>query len=329
MTQALLSHEIVARKRPGPLRVAAPADFILGPGRPADEAALAAAIPYCIDFDTGRVLLTRHAALGPVLSRPFLYQAQYVDAQDVLTCPLEVAAVSQPGHSFLLVQSIGRCGSTLISRLLAALGLTSFSEPDAFSQLSQAARLGKMEGGALLRSCNRILGLLPAAAAGPEAMAAVKFRSFCSNIAVELQRAWPGSKSIFMVRGRHGWASSMYTTMRRSPEFSATKLRSALVDLRRLKRAAPESLIVNYDELLASPVDNLDRIRQYAGLSARPDPEFVKRILDEDSQSGTALARGKRAAAMPAIDVPREFDHYWSALRPAAVIEELGLSGIY
>ncbi len=94
-------------------------------------------MPYCFDYERGEFLLvdTPRAALD----EPFLYQAQFRLAGTVLRVPLPLMRTLTEGAAGagdqdpVLVFSIGRCGSTLFSRLGAVSGLVSYSEPDIFS----------------------------------------------------------------------------------------------------------------------------------------------------------------------------------------------------
>src|SRR5690242_1874545 len=76
-----------------------------------------------------------------ISSHPFLYQAQFTHGTHVWSVPFEslprMTRISRVNEANLIfIHSVGRCGSTLVSRVLgAAPNVCSLSEPDALTQL--------------------------------------------------------------------------------------------------------------------------------------------------------------------------------------------------
>jgi hypothetical protein len=98
---------------------------------------------YCIDPVGRTALFVRTPPQLDLSSAPFLYQAQYTQATEAVSVPFgqlhDLATRAPiPSERLVLVQSTGRCGSTLVSQALAAAeGVVSLSEPDVYLQLHQ------------------------------------------------------------------------------------------------------------------------------------------------------------------------------------------------
>ena len=93
---------------------------------------------FCCDFPGERVWYTVVPDVAAVFEAAFVYQAQRVNATQILSMPIEAL---EERESFddpepVFVFSVGRCGSTLLSSLLKATGRWSVSEPDIFTQLA-------------------------------------------------------------------------------------------------------------------------------------------------------------------------------------------------
>jgi hypothetical protein len=286
------------------------------------------AIPYAIDFQTQRVYATIHNDLQMLLQKPFFYQAQYEDALQVASMPLMSLPDSSINIPMLFIHSIGRCGSTLMSKIMSALGILCFSEPDVFSQLSYAKQKGQLHRAELISLSTRLFRLFPIADC-PGAVA-FKFRSFCSNIAVELHKAWGDSRSMFMIRNRHEWAYSMYRALNRSPEFCAYKLRSALIELAELNAVTRGLIIMNYDSLVTNRSECVGQICELIGRPLNGMEQAIDSAFQEDSQAGTRLSRrSKGASDLDLAEIASDFDQHWACVRPSAVIEELNLEDVY
>ncbi len=323
--RVMLRHDILGRCKKAAIDFASPADFTLGPplrvgSLPPEDGA----IPYCFDPVTERVWFAVCADADAVLRAPFLYAAQFTRARQIVTVPFEMLEDCMPvsGAAPTAVFSIGRCGSTLLAGLLDKLGVRAVSEPDVLSQLAQMLASpphGMAPGylGCLVRICYGSLrvhcgdGFL------------VKLRSQCNHVAADIMRAWPAARCVFMLRGdRHAWARSRYRAFGETAHELARLLAWGISTYHALSQTGCDLKLLWYEDLRDSPAWAL----RAAGFAVELGQISVLRDrLDEDSQSGTALARGLAGfGTMPESELAA-FDCAWAAHRPAALIEQHGL----
>jgi len=323
--RALLLHDIVARSKLAPVAFAAPTDFQLRAPRCIDQLrGDDKALIYCFDPVAERALFTLHDDLHAVLQAPFLYEAQFLQARQVATIPFErldsiFNGVDKARPSFVF--STGRCGSTLLSALLAAAGARSVSEPDVLTQLaelpeSDRARLSPGAANLLVRAC---IGSIQAHC-GDDVV--IKLRSQCSRIGTEIVQACPQAKIIFMLRGRHAWAMSRYRAFDESPVFLARLLAWSIARYDDLVATGRDIKLLWYEDLKSAPLATLRSIGTCA-----PDAlcSRLRDVLARDSQQGSHLSQ----CALPAQAMPAEalaaFDRAWADIRPDALIARHGL----
>ncbi|MGK7882631.1 MAG: sulfotransferase [Crocosphaera sp.] len=161
---------------------------------------------YCLDLQNQQAIFVETPREVDIYDPPFLYQAQYENAQRLFAVPFDeltqLAQTLDPIENLVLIYSVGRCGSTLLSKVFnqvdTVLGL---SEPDVFSQLvtmrdingsndEQIAGLLKI---CLLFQCKNIKQK-------NAKYCVIKFRSFCINLADLIAQVMPEAKVIFLYR---------------------------------------------------------------------------------------------------------------------------------
>ena len=202
-------------------------DFALGPGSAADARIVIEGADWSLyGLDRGRDLAV-FTELPPgtdLADSPFSYATQHRLARRVATMTLAAfEAVAQgvplPGRT-ILIFSIGRCGSTLLSHALNAVpGVWCLSEPDAFSTLVMQhyhaqARAGfpRDQAVRLIRAITRVQFRPPADRSAD--VFAVKFRSQALFQADLYHEALPDAVCVFLYRDALGWANSVYGMMR-------------------------------------------------------------------------------------------------------------------
>lgn len=284
---------------------------------------------YALDPVRRQAVFTVTAPSVDLTAAPFFHQAQYQHAESLLIVGYETlhalaADRNENGARLVLLQSVGRCGSTLVSRMLNETpGVTSLSEPDVFTQLVALRSAGThddAETSALVRSCMRIVATTSAAASA--SMVAIKFRSFVVGLASVLNEHFPEARTVFLYRNAHSWCESTMRAFGGVAEASAGERAAAqdrlgrLVPLLGRYRAAKGRLLtpieamachwvglmrdavdqggrmfgLRYEDLLAAPLDALTALYAHVGLDL-PDPATVAAVLAADSQAGTDLAR--------------------------------------
>ena len=171
---------------------------------------------YCLEPGTRRALFLDLPDDHDLSQATFAYDMQFQKATRALVMDFETildVARNRPGPAkHLLVFSTGRCGSTLFSRVLAALpGIWSLSEPDAFTNLALAKPpVPDTELVPLLRAAMALQWRPPAG----QHIFAPKFRSEVFTQIPAYQEALPGAVGCFLYRDMIGFANSSYKLIR-------------------------------------------------------------------------------------------------------------------
>lgn len=106
---------------------------------------------YCIDQDERVVAFLHISEPLNVEENVFLYQDQYKFADNVIVVPYEVffrvfEEIDCPSENVCMLFSVGRCGSTLLQKILGALPcITSVSEADVYSHVSELLRTRQID----------------------------------------------------------------------------------------------------------------------------------------------------------------------------------------
>ncbi len=288
---------------------------------------------YCIDDPNQQAIFVETPPEVDLSQSPFFYDAQYQHALRLIAVPYEEfhrIADTLASPNLIMLYSVGRCGSTLISQALNTVeGVRSLSEPDMFTQIHFMAYLDRSREPdyvCLLKSCIRMLGK------GTPALA-LKFRAMCIHIGDLLYRAAPDAHNLFLYRHQEAWARSMGLIFRtpeqrrvpmtefpihrrsmaplsipfaerhgREPsfdEFTALSWLSMMGKYRSLYDAGMPLLAVRYEDILAEPQRALAAIFDYCGLSSA-SVERAYEVFSRDSQEGTIWSRDNRQAMMVA-----------------------------
>ncbi|MBE9041267.1 sulfotransferase domain-containing protein [Oscillatoriales cyanobacterium LEGE 11467] len=163
---------------------------------------------YCLDDRQQQAVFVETQLDTIALSdRPFFYQAQFETAQRLITLDYNelhqlADRIKKRLSNLILIYSVGRCGSTLLSKALGqSENKLSLSEPDVFSQI---VNLREANGSRdrdilkLIESCARIL--CKPIATQSFIRWAIKFRGLGIGIADLFHQAFPDARSIFLYR---------------------------------------------------------------------------------------------------------------------------------
>ncbi|WP_047249842.1 sulfotransferase family protein [Chromobacterium subtsugae] len=283
-------------------------------------------LPLCVDWRAERLRYSRWEDASPLSDAPFLYQRQRRQAAMLADIPFErLPELGQAeGMTPTFIFSIGRCGSTLLSRMLAAVGEQAVSEPDALTNIAlvdnaeqgrQAAEAGEL----IVRSCVEALRR----ACGPSPV--IKLRAVCNLAAAAFVRALPNARYVFMFRGREDWVRSYSRAFGDSAAELEALLRQSAQAFQHLRAAGAEPELVWYEDLLADPAAALRRILPHrADLAAFEAP--LAEALRADAQQGSILARSRLAARPVADGIVEEFEDLWRQSRPEGLLREAGLA---
>lgn len=226
-------HEILDKRKPHPAELASAGDFVCRDAGTIDAGALVrdpAISLYGLDDRRRRALFVETPSGVDVTAHPFYYQAQYTHATRLLSVSYETllalaAAVDAPAVPISVVFSLGRSGSTLVSRIFATVpGIVSLGEPDVYTHICSARTADGSrddELRALLRSATRIL----TRHAGGRTIV-LKPRSVVVDVADLFRQVYPDAPFVFLHRDLDGWARSMLRAFDTGgcPEFVAQVL---------------------------------------------------------------------------------------------------------
>ena len=279
---------------------------------------------YCLDTQGRSALFVRTPAHIDLSQAPFLYQTQHREATELVSVPFDelfelAAGAAVPPERLVFVQSTGRCGSTLVSRALAAGDdVVSLSEPDVYYQLHLLRDAHDPDFGALVKACTTLL-----CASRPAATWTIKFRSMAIELAQPLVRAFPGAKTVFLYRQADSWARSASRAFdlflpdvldrwgegqilaacaidrrrawRRalpSPiEFLSWVWSTSMAGAMALQQAGLPMFLARYEELYQQPLEVLAALLGYCGISF--NEEALAKVIARDSQEGTELSRDR------------------------------------
>ena len=311
---------------------AVPQNFVLREGEPVapevvlDDPDLSL---YCLDDDNRQALFVRTPPGVDLLKPPFYYLAQYQHAQQALAVPYDTLhrladGLSSGADDLVLIYSVGRCGSTLISQSLNAVdGVLSYSEPDVYTQIAMLRHLDgsrDQEYLRLIRTCTRILRR-------NAPTVALKFRASGIHLADLFHQLYPDARNIFLHRHAERWLESMnagftpnlpgpaaepmFTRFvlaqapllqpfaaqhRRRPTLTEayTLTWLSVVDkYLTLRRDAVPFLTLHYEDIKAQPRATLLELLAYCGLRIE-DFDRAYGTFSTDSQEGTLLSLASR-----------------------------------
>jgi Sulfotransferase domain len=298
---------------------------------------------YCLDFENQQAIFVETPEALDLFDAPFLYQAQYENAQRLIAVPIEILhglaeQIQIQRSSQVFLYSVGRCGSTLLSRVFMEVpNAKRLSEPDVLSQLVALKNPDPNlndELVKLIKSCLTIL-CKPTGSKYPEFIV-IKFRSFGIELADLIESIFPQAKSIFLYRNAEDVVKSSVAAFAEMSE----AIRAISQNIDTYSRFVPllkeyESIIdfddpscadiyttmwlsvmqrylqihgdgifmksIKYETLIENPQSTVAELFQYCGI---PESEVVLacRVLQEDSQSGSNLSRDKISRQYHFID---------------------------
>jgi hypothetical protein len=302
-----------------------PQDFFLEFSREIGPGDLSNGIFYCIDFQDKSVLYTLLDDVANALEAPFLYEAQIALASGVARVPFERLSDVLTGSLCppALIFSIGRCGSTLLTRMMYGIGLPAVSEPQSLVQLARTPAeerdKSRQSVSLLIRSC---LDSMTRHYAG---RTIVKLASQCSLVAADILQAMPEAHVVFMLRERKSWARSTYRAFGWEPRHLAYWLCAYIKACDWLLLNHPNARLMWYEDLIEDP----ERELRQAGLIGEDFTEdqraALRATMTKDSQQGTGLSREKLASRVFSDEAQRAFDEEWARLKPFRIIEQRGL----
>ena len=204
-------YTIIRKKRRWlPEQPASIKDFILSEGAPLDAQCILQSPQismYCADVKNKLIVFVETPPGLNLPAAPFYYLAQYEHAAKVITLHFDdfislTEALPCPDKKFLFLYTVGRAGSTLLTKIFAGDPATvAVSEPDILSDFSLLARKypqQKAYVAQLLLSCFKLFSS-SAATAGRQRIL-IKPRGYCIEMGEILHTVLPDARGIFLYR---------------------------------------------------------------------------------------------------------------------------------
>lgn len=280
-------------RRTDRISIASVSDFRCGPAKCIGRAGVA--FPYCFDVLRARAIYVRGVGAEGAQNAPFYYLHLRQKARSLVSVPFERIPLTAPQISMppVFVFSPGRCGSTLLSRILSEAGVPGVSEPD-FT--TQAAALFRASPSRSLRAYWRtamwaMMGDL-VAALDTDKVPVIKLRAeTCAAPALFLHPHAGKARAILMMRGFEDWARSTARAFGADPRKAVRKYVRAMRCYPRLQEVG-DCLTLHYEDLVQDPAGVAVRLGRFLGQPV--DEEDVLRGKRQDAQSGTPLAATTR-----------------------------------
>ncbi|HWD37578.1 MAG TPA: sulfotransferase [Fimbriimonas sp.] len=324
--------------RPYPISIVARTDFVAedaGEIEPSEILRDPKFTLYCIDLENESVLFVENEDPIAVEAAPFYYQGQAETAVGLAAMPLDAfyriaEEIPEPANGIIFVHSVGRCGSTLLSKALqAAPEVQSLSEPDDLSQMVGYRRkqmvtdelLQKMIAASIRWRCKPRLGT-------SSKWVAVKPRSEVLNLGDLIGLQFPHARHLFLYRDgiawmhsivkgwRHDWdlfdeesnrevearwsgtLGIIHDYIRPDKALNPVEVRilswiSSMEAYLQLVETGIPIIAARYEDLNAQPISILKQLFQFCGIRD-VDWDVMSEVLSRDSQAGTTFDREQR-----------------------------------
>ncbi|MEI9995010.1 MAG: hypothetical protein WDM91_10480 [Rhizomicrobium sp.] len=311
------------------ISIASPADFVIGPAGALDLAGASQKpwLPYCIDLPRRRAVYVAGADVAGAQDAPFYYLYLRRHAQRIAFVPWAAGGLRKTaGRAPIFLFSPGRCGSTLVSRMLSAAAVANVSEPDFYTQATSVMLSTRFNPWReRIRSVIAAMGGDLAAALDPAQSPVVKLRAESCR-APDLLVDPRERRTLFLTRGFEAWTRSNERAFRNGAHKSVGKYLRALRCYSWLKH---NSMChpMRYEDLQADPLAAAAALSGFLGRDI--SAAAVLSTMKEDSQDGTPLRQGARP------DRPgweRRFDEtmaLWNSARVREVRDRLDVEDLH
>jgi hypothetical protein len=283
--------DVRTARRTDRISISAPGDFVLGAARATGHTP-DALLPYCLDLLRRRSLYVGGVDPQGAQRAPFYYLFLRRQARTAVSVPWELGSLTAgvPRVPIFLF-SPGRCGSTLLSRILSAAGSANVSEPDFYTQATSAFCASpfnplRPQIQAAVANMGGDLGAALDAAQAP----VVKLRAESCR-APQLLMQPQERRTLYITRGFESWVRSNVRAFRNPPRKSVGKYLRAMTCYAYLK-AHGDCHLLRYEDLSAAPLTVTEGLAQFLGRGIAA--AAVLATMKEDSQDGTPLEQGAR-----------------------------------
>lgn len=290
---------------------------------------------YCFDRKNGTAIFVECEDPAAIDRAAFYYQAQVEHAIGLVAMPLATfhrigEEIPEPPRGLIFIHSVGRCGSTLLSKVLETVpGIQSLSEPDDLTQLVHS-RAG--EGASdeelrpLIASSTRWRG--KPRVGTPAECVAIKTRSEVLVLADLIGTSFPQAKHFFLYRDAVAWMRTLFRgwpldrdiydeALNRKMEEGWARTLPIFRDYQRSEGPMNPIQIrilawitcmegylqlldlgipiraARFEDLRQDPLDILEQFFVFSQI-ANVDWDVIREVLSRDSQAGTVYDREQR-----------------------------------
>jgi hypothetical protein len=221
--------------------------------------------------------------------------------------------------------SIGRCGSTLLSKLLSCFDVISISEPDFYNGLVQQYLHNRTE--LSLLKHQKIMSIMTADLLKPfiGSKAFLKLSSNCNlfpELILSVCNCKP--KTIFLIRQFDSWIVSRSKSFGTSIEMDLKDYIRGLETLNFIKSNF-DCLLIKYEDLCESPHAVAHDISNFFSLSSLNTEKFDN-VFKQDSQSGMQISRENLSKIDNKYSNDKEnIINFWKKNKPTELIKHLSL----
>lgn len=324
-TGEIRCYEIKQRYKKYKFNCAHPSDFTLGKAQKIGILKKEMVSPYSFDYEKKEFWFAEMD--NSVCNFPFFYQDQFEKATKIVILPLDLAKdvygqyVNTLRPTFIF--SIGRCGSTLLSKLTKSIGKIDISEPDIFTSFSHNKKnVGLIEGDQILYYSLKALECFFDA---PSSQLVIKLRTDCNWVCEKIYRNFPRANYIFLTREIYSWSKSFITAFGWKKDKLFGALQGGINALCFFKENNVEFHYISYEDLVANPNSFLAVLSKNS--NEKIDDLIVSNVMSKHSQAGTRLEEGSKKMDLQDIEnQAQEFLSFWNQNKPRDKLEYLGLN---
>lgn len=330
--------KIEATNRAHPIAVVSPSDFMLSEAGEVSTRELLEDPQfslYCFDHETRNAIFVRVKDALAVDQGVFYYQSQAEDAIGIVSVPFPnfhsiAEQLDWPTQGIIFIHSVGRCGSTLLSKAFQAIPeVHSLSEPDDLTQLTQIRQLGQFSESEFKQLfISAIRWRCKPRASGPYTFLALKTRAEVMVLADLFASEFPAAKHMFLYRDAVSWMQSNFRSFPPDRNVYDPELNhkmeegwSTLVPLVRQKirpdlpmnpvqirtlgwvtsmegyldllAMGTPAIAARFDDLTTYPTRVIKELLDFCRLTSVDWPRITT-VLSKDSQAGTIFDREDR-----------------------------------
>lgn len=333
-TKSCRRFEIKEIQIAGPIAIVGPNDFVTEPAGEVDALQVLEDPRfslYCFDPEAKAAVVVELRDTEAAERAPFYYQGQREQAMALVPMPMETFVglaqeIPQPARSLIWVHSVGRCGSTLVSKVLESVpSVHSLSEPDDLTQLGRIWH-GQDWPEPAVRDALTASIAWRCRPGFPHV--AIKPRAEVMAMADLLGGCFPSARHLFLYRDGLAWMRSIFSGVaperdiydeERNREWERGWARSLPIISEHVDESRPMNMVqirilgwassmegylrlaampiptcaARFEDLTSNPLPVLRKILEFCRIGD-VDWRAVEDVLGRDSQAGTVYDREER-----------------------------------